>query len=46
MKQGSIGPKRAVFYARVSTNGQKDNYSFATQRADCERYVQQRLDLE
>lgn len=33
--------KRAVIYARVSTNGQKDNYSFATQRADCERYAAQ-----
>jgi site-specific DNA recombinase len=36
--------KRAALYARVSTKGQADNYSFGMQEADGESYVQKQAD--
>jgi DNA invertase Pin-like site-specific DNA recombinase len=36
--------KRTALYARVSTKGQADNYSFAMQEADCEAYAKRQAD--
>ena len=36
--------KRVALYARVSTKGQADNYSFGMQEADCENYAHRQAD--
>jgi DNA invertase Pin-like site-specific DNA recombinase len=38
--------KPTAIYARVSTRGQQDNYSFGMQENDCERYVAKQKDME
>ncbi len=39
-EKGNTIKKRAIIYARVSTDDQRNNYSIPSQVAECKKYIE------